>query len=134
MPPTRERMALSSENKVRSISSSRSKTRRPALISVFSVRATSVFTLLEEMSVEEKRFDVRLTGYTFTDLPFQCCWETSRGQPGTHAILTNFAGGTLGQNLDQGPLQERATTFISQVDQIYQGAQEAFTRQAVRQH
>lgn len=88
----------------------------------------------EEMSVEDKRFDVRLTGYTFTDLPFQCCWETSRGQPGTHAILTNFAGGTLGQNLDQGPLQERATTFISQVNQIYPGAQEAFTRQAVRQH
>jgi len=88
----------------------------------------------EETSVDDKRFDVRLTGYTFTDLPFQCCWETSRGQPGTHAILTNFAGGNLGKNLDQGSLQERASTFISEVDRIYKGTQDAFTRQAVRQH
>ena len=42
------------------------------------------------------------TGYTFTDLEFQCCWETSRGQPGTHAILTNFAGGNLGLHLNEG--------------------------------
>jgi monoamine oxidase len=74
------------------------------------------------------------TGYTFTDLEFQCCWETSRGQPGTHAILTNFAGGKFGEHLDDGELQDRAAAFVSQVDRIYSGAGEAFTKKAVRQH
>jgi monoamine oxidase len=76
----------------------------------------------------------RSTGYTFTDLEFQCCWETSRGQPGTHAILTNFAGGKLGEHLNEGELQDRAAVFASQVERIYPGAAEAFTKKAVRQH
>ncbi|PZR77061.1 MAG: FAD-dependent oxidoreductase [Chthoniobacterales bacterium] len=74
------------------------------------------------------------TGYTFTDLEFQCCWETSRGQPGSQAILTNFAGGKLGQHLNEGDVQDRAAAFASQIERIYPGAQEAFTKKAVRQH
>jgi monoamine oxidase len=74
------------------------------------------------------------SGYTFTDLEFQCCWETSRGQPGAHAILTNFAGGKLGEHLDDGELQDRAAAFASQVERIYPGALDAFTKKAVRQH
>jgi monoamine oxidase len=74
------------------------------------------------------------TGYTFTDLPFQCCWETSRGQPGSHAILTNFAGGNLGLHLDDGDIPTRAAEFVSQVEKIYPGATDAFTKKAVRQH
>lgn len=74
------------------------------------------------------------SGYTFTDLEFQCCWETSRGQPGSHAILTNFAGGNLGLHLNEGELQDRAAGFASQVDRIYPGAVGAFTKKAIRQH
>jgi monoamine oxidase len=74
------------------------------------------------------------TGYTFTDLEFQCCWETSRGQPGSHAILTNFAGGNLGLHLNEGELQDRAAGFASQVERIYPGAVGAFTKKAIRQH
>ncbi len=74
------------------------------------------------------------TGYTFTDLEFQCCWETSRGQPGSHAILTNFAGGNLGQHLNEGEMENRAVMFASQVERIYPGARDAFTKKAVRQH
>jgi monoamine oxidase len=74
------------------------------------------------------------SGYTFTDLEFQCCWETSRGQPGSHAILTNFAGGKLGLHLNEGELQDRAGAFASQVERIYPGAVEAFTKKAIRQH
>jgi monoamine oxidase len=88
----------------------------------------------QETNVTGYRFDTRSTGYTFTDLEFQCCWETSRGQPGTHALLTNFAGGRLGANLNQGTIQERAVKFVSQVDQIYPGTAAAYTGQAVRQH
>ena len=78
--------------------------------------------------------DAHKTGYTFTDLPFQCCWETSRGQPGSHAILTNFAGGNLGLHLDDGDIPARAAEFVSQVEKIYPGANEAFTNKAIRQH
>jgi len=74
------------------------------------------------------------TGYTFTDLEFQCCWETSRGQPGSHAILTNFAGGNLGLHLNHGDVQDRAAKFASQAERIYPGAADAFTKKAVRQH
>jgi monoamine oxidase len=74
------------------------------------------------------------TGYTFTDLEFQCCWETSRGQPGSHAILTNFAGGNLGLHLNDGDVQDRAARFASQADRIFPGAIDAFTKKAVRQH
>lgn len=73
------------------------------------------------------------TAYTFTDLPFQACWETSRGQGGTHAILTNFAGGPLGLKLGEGPLQDRAKEFVGQVEQVYPGVAAAYTGQAVRQ-
>ena len=78
--------------------------------------------------------DAHSTGYTFTDLEFQCCWETSRGQPGSHAILTNFAGGNLGQHLNEGALEDRANTFATQVEQIYPGTRNAFTNKAIRQH
>lgn len=78
--------------------------------------------------------DVHSTGYTFTDLEFQCCWETSRGQPGSHAILTNFAGGNLGLHLNEGDLQDRANTFVSQAEQIYPRTRDAFTKKAIRQH
>ena len=83
----------------------------------------------------DTRSDKRYTGYTFSDLPFQCCWETSRGQPGTHAILTNFVGGRYGEkDFNQGTLAERASAFIADIEKIYPGSQAAFTNQAVRQH
>ncbi len=74
------------------------------------------------------------TGYTFTDQEFQCCWETSRGQPGTHGILTNFTGGNFGLHLNEGELQDRAAKFVSQADRIYPGVRDAFTKKTVRQH
>jgi monoamine oxidase len=82
----------------------------------------------------DARSDARYTAYTFSDLPFQCCWETSRGQLGTHAILTNFVGGRYGADFSQGTLAERASAFIADVDKIFPGSQAAFTNQAVRQH
>jgi len=45
------------------------------------------------------------SGTVLTDLPFQCTWETSRGQDGGGGILTNFTGGRHGSavgSLDTG--------------------------------
>ena len=36
------------------------------------------------------------TAYSFTDLPAQCYWDSSRAQAGTSAVITNFVGGKAG--------------------------------------
>jgi len=77
--------------------------------------------------------EMNVTAYTFTDLPFQACWDTSRGQRGQHAILTNFTGGRQGIAVGQGALQDRAREFVEQADKVFPGAAEAYTGKAVRQ-
>ena len=76
---------------------------------------------------------MNVTAYTFSDLPFQACWETSRGQSGTHAILTNFTGGRQGLAIGEGPLQDRAKEFVAQADKVFPGVAAAYTGQAIRQ-
>lgn len=77
--------------------------------------------------------EMNVTAYTFTDLPFQACWDTSRGQRGQNAILTNFTGGRQGLAVGQGTLQERAKEFVGQADQVFPGTANAYTGKAVRQ-
>lgn len=76
---------------------------------------------------------MNVTAYTFTDLAFQACWDTSRGQSGTHAILTNFTGGNQGLVIGKGPLQERAHDFVAEADKVFPGVASAYTGKAVRQ-
>lgn len=76
---------------------------------------------------------MNVTAYTFTDLPFQACWETSRGQQGQHAILTNFTGGRQGLRVGEGSLQDRAAEFVKQADLVFPGVAEAYAGKAVRQ-
>jgi len=77
--------------------------------------------------------ELNVTAYTFTDLAFQCCWDTSRGQAGQHAILTNFTGGKQGLVIGEGPLQTRAKEFVAQADKVFPGTADAYTGKAVRQ-
>jgi monoamine oxidase len=77
--------------------------------------------------------ELNVTAYTFTDLPFQCCWDTSRGQAGQHAILTNFTGGRQGLHIGGGSLQDRAREFVGQADKVFPGTAAAYTGKAVRQ-
>lgn len=60
-------------------------------------------------------------GSIFTDLPFQLTWETSRLQPGTAGILTNFTGGTHGVELGQGTEESQASALVAQLEQIVPG-------------
>ncbi|HEX8619014.1 MAG TPA: NAD(P)/FAD-dependent oxidoreductase [Thermoanaerobaculia bacterium] len=76
---------------------------------------------------------MNVTAYTFTDLPFQACWDTSRGQSGQHAILTNFTGGKQGLAIGKGTLQDRAREFVAQAEQVFPGTAAAYTGKAVRQ-
>jgi len=77
--------------------------------------------------------ELNVSAYTFTDLAFQCCWDTSRGQAGEHAILTNFTGGRQGLVIGQGALQDRAKEFVAQADKVFPGTAAAYTGKAVRQ-
>ncbi|MFL6246104.1 MAG: flavin monoamine oxidase family protein [Thermoanaerobaculia bacterium] len=77
--------------------------------------------------------EMNVTAYTFTDLPFQACWDTSRGQRGQNAILTNFTGGRQGLRVGEGALQDRAREFVAQADKVFPGAAAAYTGKAVRQ-
>jgi monoamine oxidase len=72
------------------------------------------------------------TGATFSDLGYQSCWETSRGQAGTHGLLTNFLGGQAGVDLADGSEGDHAKKFVGQVDKLFPGVTKAFTGEAVR--
>jgi len=56
-------------------------------------------------------------GSVYTDLPFQTCWETSRGQKGTSGIITNFMGGTLGEQYTT----DRLDKFLTELDTVFPG-------------
>jgi len=60
-------------------------------------------------------------GSTFTDLPYQASWETSRQQNGAAGILTNFTGGRHGVELGQGTPAEQAARFVAQLERVYPG-------------
>ena len=72
------------------------------------------------------------SGATFSDLGYQSCWETSRGQAGTHGLLTNFLGGKAGVALADGSEGDNARRFVGQADKIFPGVAKAFTGDAVR--
>jgi monoamine oxidase len=77
--------------------------------------------------------DLQSTGYTFTDAGFQSCWDTSRGQSGTHGIITNFTGGKIGASMGEETLAIRARRLADQIDKIFPGVGAAFNGKAARQ-
>jgi len=76
--------------------------------------------------------DTNGNGSSVSDLPYQSSWEVSRGQPGTHGILTNFTGGQRSLILGEGTPDERAVEFAGQLERIFPGVKEAHTKFAVR--
>jgi monoamine oxidase len=60
-------------------------------------------------------------GATYSDLPLQTTWETSRMQPGTAGILTNFVGGQHGLDIGQGTPKEQADAASAQLEAIFPG-------------
>ncbi len=63
----------------------------------------------------------RSNGSTITDLAYQLSWETSRLQPGTTGILTNFTGGRHGLELASGTAAEQAAAFTRDLDRLFPG-------------
>ena len=65
------------------------------------------------------------TGSTFSDLPLQTTWETSRMQAGGSGILTNFVGGRRGIEIGEGTPKEQADAAAMQLDAIWPGISRA---------
>jgi monoamine oxidase len=61
-------------------------------------------------------------GSVFTDLGFQCTWETSRGQKGRSGILTNFLGGIPAGRLGD---QDYAR-FRTDLNRVFPGVDQKF--------
>jgi monoamine oxidase len=60
-------------------------------------------------------------GSVLTDLPFQCTWETSRGQEGKAGILTNFTGGAQGLRLGDGDPGEQVLRLLGDLERVFAG-------------
>lgn len=61
-------------------------------------------------------------GSIFTDLPFQCTWETSRGQEGTSGILTNYLGGNAGKQITG----DRFDKITDELNRVFPGIRDKF--------
>ena len=74
------------------------------------------------------------SGETFTDMPYQSTWETSRLQPGSSGIITNFTGGKRGIAIGEGTPQDRMADFLGQFDGVFPGAKAASNGKVARMH
>ena len=61
------------------------------------------------------------SGASYSDLPLQTTWETSRMQPGAAGILTNFCGGRHGVAIGEGTPKQQADDAVRQLEAIYPG-------------
>jgi monoamine oxidase len=70
----------------------------------------------------------RMGGSTYSDLPLQTTWETSRMQPGAAGILTNFVGGRHGIEIGEGTPKMQADLAARELEAIYPGIAAARAR------
>lgn len=59
-------------------------------------------------------------GYSFTDLPSQNFWETSRNQEGTAGSLTNYTGGS------QASVEPSRQSTLADLEKLFPGIREQF--------
>jgi monoamine oxidase len=60
-------------------------------------------------------------GASMSDLAFQTTWETSRKQPGSAGILTNFTGGRHGVERGDGSAAEQAARAVADLERVFPG-------------
>jgi len=74
-------------------------------------------------------------GSAYSDLPaFQNTWETSRLQPGTSGIVTDYTGGNLGVAIGALTPQAQLAAFLADFDKMFSGAKAASNGKVSRMH
>ncbi|MEN9579855.1 MAG: hypothetical protein RJA70_2864 [Pseudomonadota bacterium] len=76
------------------------------------------------------------SGSATTDLPLlQQVWDSSLGQPGSHAILTHFVSGEQGALSGEGSAEEWYAARLDDLDAVFPGAKAEYLEDsAVRMH
>lgn len=74
------------------------------------------------------------SGDLTTDLPVQACWDSSIGQGGASAILTNFLSGETGVTSGDGTPEDWVNSVLPDLEAIWPGLTGAYTGTAVRMH
>jgi monoamine oxidase len=72
------------------------------------------------------------SGAAYSDLAnLQTTWETNpKLATSSHAILTDYTGGALAQQLSQGQAQQHAESFLLDLDRVYPGSRARARRNA----
>ncbi|MEO8706779.1 MAG: FAD-dependent oxidoreductase, partial [Kofleriaceae bacterium] len=75
-------------------------------------------------------------GGVITDVgELQTLWATTRGQPGTQGILTNFVGGARGLAIGDGTAESQTTGILADIEKIFPGITAKYVAgSAIRQH
>lgn len=82
------------------------------------------------------REDHGAQGSLTADLPLQQTWDSSLGQEGSTAIMTNFLGGQAGLDSGEGEAEDwYAAVTVPGLEQVYPGSMDAYIPgSAVRMH
>jgi monoamine oxidase len=76
----------------------------------------------------------RSDGATYADVGYEQSWETSRLQPGTSGIITQFTGGQQGLALGDGTKEQQAATFLEGFERVFPGVKAAANGRVARMH
>ncbi len=74
------------------------------------------------------------TGDTASDTGYQNTWEVTRGQPRPAGILVDYTGGRIGDAMHAGTPEQRAATFLSQLEPVLPGITSAHNGRVARFH
>ncbi len=69
----------------------------------------------------------KANGASMSDLAYQTTWDTTRKQPGSGGVLTNFTGGSHGVALGQGSAKQQADAATRDLDRVFPGLAAART-------
>jgi monoamine oxidase len=64
---------------------------------------------------------VGCNGETYSDTGYQNTWEVTRAQPGSPGILVDYTGGLVGAGVGNGAPEQRAATFLTQLEPVLPG-------------
>ncbi|WP_235946876.1 flavin monoamine oxidase family protein [Paenibacillus glycinis] len=73
-------------------------------------------------------------GDTIADTGYQNTFDVVRGQPGKSGMLVDYTGGSIGEGLITGSVQERANGFLQQIEPLLPGLSAKWNGKAARDY
>lgn len=73
-------------------------------------------------------------GDTIADTGYQNTFDVVRGQPGKSGMLVDYTGGSIGEGLITGTVEERAIRFLQQIEPVLPGLSAKWNGKAARDY